>query len=182
MMYMNKMQEMKMLKIVDRPAKALANIQRFDAELRRSPDLQARLGYARAWYAHRDEEGKWCFAPSKFAGYEDIDAKTYLQYAEESDGRRTEAQLQAYFAVVNPATPLHQELKSALFALLARYGKTPSTKMRINVLRPLRKLPSDAGSAEDATKAVVDMMVAVARTLPTSHFQYLREQLEDMSA
>jgi hypothetical protein len=173
------MKEMyEMLQIVDSPGGAVANIRRFEAEVRRNSELQARLGYARAWYAF--EDGKWYFAPSKFAGYQDIDAKAYLE-AEEADGRRTEAQLQAYFAVVDPATPLYQDLKSGLFAFLARYGKSPSTKIRINVLRPVRRLASDTSSTEQANKAVVDLMLAVARTLPTKHFHQLRDQLEDMA-
>jgi len=111
------------------PTRYDADIHKFDVELSRSPDLQARLAYARAWYAHQDESGRWCFGPSKFVGYEGISAKAYLQTAEESDGRRTEAQLQMWFGAVDPASALYQELSTALFALLAKYGKAPSTKM-----------------------------------------------------
>jgi hypothetical protein len=60
------------------------------------------------WYAVKDDKGRWRFAPSKFVGYEGIDAKTYLQAAEESDGRRTEAQLQMWFAAIDPMSELYE--------------------------------------------------------------------------
>src|SRR6266699_3011157 len=123
---------MKMLKMITTPAQAISNIRRFEAELQDNPELQGRLAYVRAWYANKGEDGRWCFAPSKFVGYQDIDGRNYLEHAEESDGRRTEAQLQTSFAVVDRNHPLYEELHSALVAFLARYGKTPSTKARIN--------------------------------------------------
>jgi hypothetical protein len=177
------MKEMKMLKIVTTPAQALANIIKFEQELQHSPDLQERLAYARAWYACQNKTGKWHFGPSKFVGYEGIDAKTYLRNAEkEADGRRTEAQLQMYFYAIDPTTPLHEELSSALVALLAKYGKSPSTKIRINVIRQRRRLTSpEAPTTDDTQNAVVNLMVAVAKTLPTTQFNHLLKQLEDMA-
>jgi len=171
-----------MLKIVTTPAQAFKNMEKFQSEVRRNRDLQSRLAYARAWYAHQDQGGKWLFAPSKFIGYQDIDAKTYLEGAEESDGRRTEAQLHSWFTVVNPATPLHDELSSMLVAFLAQYGKTPSTKMRINVMRERRLLSADTSPVDEAHAAVVTMMIAVAKTLPSKHFENFRSQLEDIWA
>jgi hypothetical protein len=124
----------------------------------------------------------WHFAPSKFVGYQDIDAKSYLRDAEENDGRRTEAQLRLYFRVLEPNTPLHSELNSALFALLARYGKTPSTKMRINVARDRRLISSDVESAAESQNSVVDLMLAVSKTLPPAQFERLVAGLEEISA
>jgi hypothetical protein len=158
------------------PSETVHNICRFEEELRQSPKLQSRLSYARAWYAYADEGGPWYFAPSKFVGYSDVDAETYLRDAEEADGRRSEAQLQLYFAPVRLTTAFGEELYTALFAFLAKYGKAPSTKTRINVLRPVR-VPA---SADDAHDVVVKLIVAVARTLPTAHFNELREQLEGL--
>ncbi len=146
-----------------------------------SPELQGRLAYARAWYAHKEEGGKWFLAPSKFIGYQDIDAETYLDHAEESDGRRTEAQLQMWFKVIEPNDPLHDELNASLVALLAQYGKAPSTKTRINVVRDRRRIGAlDTKSEIEGADAVVNMMVAVAKTLPPQHFQRLRSELEDI--
>ena len=170
-----------MMKIVATPSQALANIHRFEEELPSASGLQDRLAYARSWYADQGKSGKWSFGPSKFIGYENIDAATYLQEAQESDGRRTEAQLQMWFSVVDPKTPLHGELSSALFALLAKYGKTPSTKMRISVRRERLGRLFQITSTDDSRDLVVDMMVAVARTLPTAQFQNLRAQLADLA-
>lgn len=172
-----------MLKIILAPAQAIANIVRFEDELEENGMLQARLAYARAWYAHEDKDGNWCFAPSKFVGYEDMDADTYLQNAEQSDGRRTEAQLQLYFFIVEPTHQLYDELHYALVAFLARYGKTPSMKMRINILRyrgRLRRLGPEPTGAEDNYETVVNSIVAIAKTLPTAHFQKLRGELEEL--
>jgi hypothetical protein len=168
-----------MLQIVSTPAQALNNIRRFEADLKGSPELQARLAYARAWYAAKDDKERWRFGPSKFIGYQDIDVETYLATTEQSDGRRTEAQLQVYFSVVNVEDPLHAELNSALVAFLAKYGKSPSTKTRINVQRQRRSFsPSDnlKGNMGD----LVGLMVAVARRLPEEQFRQLRDQLEDI--
>lgn len=181
---MNKMKDMKMLKMISTSTQAVANILKFEDELERSPELQARLAYARAWYANRDADGEWHFAPSKFVGYEDIDAKTYLHAAEESDGRRTEAQLQQFFKVVDPTDTLHDELNSALVAFLAKFAKTPSTKTRINVrkrgLAALTTKASTKAPVDDSNDRVVEAIVTLARTLPTQHFQQLRERLEDI--
>jgi hypothetical protein len=171
-----------MLKIVSVPAQALANIRKFEDELKGSPELQARLAYARAWYAYKDAGG-WHFGPSKFIGYQDIDAATYLAMAEDTDGRRTEAQLKTFFFTPNSANPLHAELNSALVVFLAKYGKTPSTMARINVARDMRRaFSNDKSEREIAASAVVDLMLAVAKTLPEDHFKQLRNRLEDVWA
>jgi hypothetical protein len=52
--------------------------------------------------------------------------------------------------------------------------------MRINVLRKRRRIQSE-DSSDDAHHTIVNLMVAVAKILPTAHFQHLREQLEDMT-
>ena len=170
-----------MLKMVAVPAQALTNIRRFEVELKESSELQARLAYARAWYADKDDKGQWRFGPSKFIGYQDIDAETYLAAAEDSDGRRTEAQLQNWFRVVDAGNPLQAELNSALVTLLAKYGKAPSTKARISVQRERRRLSFlDGKRNDDTSDLVVDLMVAIARRLPEEQFRGLREQLEEI--
>jgi hypothetical protein len=154
----------------------LANIDRFRSELDGSPELQERLAYARAWYAHRDAKGIWRFGPSKFVGYEGLDAKRYIATAENLNGRRTEAQLRQWFQIVEPNTPLHAELSAALFAFLAKYGKTPSTIMRINVLKPVLDEQPDADQA-DTNDTLVDLLVAVAKSLPPAHLRTLQTRL-----
>ncbi|MGJ5036870.1 MULTISPECIES: hypothetical protein [unclassified Bradyrhizobium] len=169
-----------MLKIVANPSQAKANIRKFETELKRSPDLQARLAYARAWYADKDENGQWHFGPSKFIGYQDIDAKKYLASAEDSDGRRTEAQLQSWFDIVDPQNPLHTEVHSALLAFLAEYGKTPSAMARINVERKRRALPLLNMKSKDNPGALVSLLVEVAACLPEEQFRELRGRLEEI--
>src|SRR5437867_7352836 len=170
-----------MLKIVTTPAQAFANIRTFESELAKSPELRDRLPYARAWYADKDVDGQWHFGPSKFIGHQDIDAALYLKEADQADGRRTEAQLQSYFSVVDAGNPLYAELHSALVSFLAKYGKTPSTKARINAQRPRRRLFLDkteyAGDDD-----LVRLLVAVASKLPEAQLRDLRDQLEDVWA
>ncbi|MDA9506340.1 hypothetical protein XI09_17220 [Bradyrhizobium sp. CCBAU 11386] len=163
-----------MLKMISSPNEAIANIFKFEAEVERSVDLQARLAYARSWYAVKFEDGKWRFGPSKFVGYQDMDAETYLEAAEnnESDGRRTEAQLQAYFMDWGRS----DELNAALVSFLAKFGKKPSTKARIFILRDRRLLTKQPTIDDD----VVTAMAVIARAkLSREQISALVEQLED---
>jgi hypothetical protein len=154
----------------------LLNIARFGAELQKSAALQNRLAYARCWYACQDNEGKWQFGPSKFVGYDGMTADGYIDTAEDRDGRRTEAQLQQWFAAVDPGSKLGSELGSALYRFLANYRKAPSTKMRISVPKKVYETAFGAG-ARDAHDVLVETIVAAAKALPPSHFEKLRAQL-----
>lgn len=167
---------MNIFKIVSSPETVLANIERFGLEVDKSSELQSRLAYARAWYAQQNNRGVWHFGPSKFVGYEGLNAKTYIESAENRDGRRTEAQLQQWFVVVEPASPVYGELRSALFAFLAKYGKTPSTKMRINVTQEVYETASGTEHA-DANDAIIELIVAVTKSLPASHRAKLRARI-----
>jgi hypothetical protein len=164
------------LRIASSPQTVLANIERFGKEVGQSPALQARLAYARAWYADQNSRGEWQFGPSKYVGYDGLDAKQYLKSAEERDGRRTEAQLQQWFTVVDPSSALYTELCSALFTFLAKYGKTPSTKMRLNVLTPVYE-KTFGDKQTDPNDDIVELMVAVAKSLPSSHLAKLRARI-----
>jgi hypothetical protein len=165
------------MKIVTSVTQVVENIVKFEEEVRASRELQARLSYARAWYAMQIND-RWWFAPSKFIGYVGIDATTYIQAAEESDGRRTEAQLQKWFNPVGHGDASHDELYSGLVSFLAQFGKAPSTKVRINVLRAKRS-PFDRTDDDSRHDKIVDLMVAVAKTLPSQQFQNLREKLAE---
>jgi hypothetical protein len=168
-----------MLKIVSSPAQAIANIRKFEQEVAKSTDLQNRLPYARAWYATKDADARWHFGPSKFIGYQDIDAAIYLREADEADGRRTEAQLQSWFSIAVEGNPLHSELYAELVGFLAKYGKTPSTKARINISLGIRRrfLDKPEYSGDDN---LVRLLVAVATKLPEDQLHDLRERLEDV--
>ena len=86
-----KMRLIAMPALASNPSVVSDAIHRFAREVRRSPELAGRLGYARAWYAEQREDGHWRFGPSKFVGYEELDAETYLELSRRGlDGRRTE--------------------------------------------------------------------------------------------
>lgn len=135
------------------------NIERFKAELDGSTDLQRRLAYARAWYAHQAEDGDWLFAPMKFCGYKHMTAK---KYDDRRDGRRAEKQLQSWFTAVPEADQLFQELTEAHTAFLANYGKSPSTAFRVSVTNDFYQSRHDQ-SADDHVLA--NLLIAVASRL-----------------
>jgi hypothetical protein len=114
---------------------ALENVHRFRGELKSEGGkaLQGRLAYARAWYAHQDDAGEWCFGPSKFIGYKGMTTEEYLSEDDTRDGRRTEKQLSHWFTELAVSDPLHQELSDKLAAFLKEFGKEPSRKTRINI-------------------------------------------------
>jgi hypothetical protein len=155
-------------------AGVLSNIAPFGEEVEKSHALQKRLAYARSWYAYQDEEGQWRFGPSKFVGYDRMTAEGYVDTAEDRDGRRTEAQLQQWFTAVNPESELGTQLSSALYGFLARYGKAPSTKMRINVPNKIHETYFRATKTDDPHDILVATLVAAVKTLPRSHFEKLR--------
>ena len=152
-------------------------INRFQVEVRRSPLLASRLAYARAWYACRDDEGRWQFGPSKFVGYEGLTARQYVKLSRKGlDGRRTEAQLQQWHEELDPSSELYQDLSAQLSALLAEYGKAPSRKMRISVPKePRDERPTDSRDRERAL--MLDLIVAFAESLPRSELRALRKRL-----
>jgi len=168
-----------------RPSPALATtlsnvvaaIHRFPREVATSVELANRLAFARAWYAVRSEDDSWTFGPSKFIGYDNLDAETYLSWSAVGlDGRRTEAQLRKWFVPADPSSPTHAELTNALSAFLSRFGKAPSTMMRINVL------PELMDEAKDTSTALLDLIVGVAKTLKPADIRLLSRRLESMSA
>ena len=152
-------------------------IGRFEDEVRRSADLASRLGYARAWYAIGSEDGRWRFGPSKFVGYDGLTAEQYVEFSRRGlDGRKTEAQLKEWFEELDPSTELHERLSEQLSAFLAEYGKAPSRKTRISIPREdhneLLGIGQIGGNAP-----VLELIVAVAETLPRREFVLLRERL-----
>jgi hypothetical protein len=155
----------------------LSNIARFAEEVGKSRALQKRLAYARSWYAYQDEAGHWQFGPSKFIGYDRMTAEGYIDTAEDRDGRRTEAQLQQWFTAVDPVSELGTQLSSALFEFLARYGKAPSTKMRINVPNKIHEAYFRATKTDDPHDILVATLIAAAKTLPQSHLEKLKANL-----
>lgn len=150
--------------IVSSPQSAHGNILRFGSELAKSPDLQSLLAFFRSWYAYKDEKGVWSFAPSKFCGYEGMTGPEYAN-DEPRDGRRSEKQLQKWFTVVPDDLPLFGELNSQLTALLSKYGKPPSSAIRISVTNEyFNQYMARDGDAPNG--AIADLIIAVVRGLP----------------
>lgn len=166
----------KMHKLVSTDQEAIQNVLRFQKEVEDSDALQERLSYARAWYAVRDFAGGWHFAPSKFIGYVGLDAEGYIADSKENDGRRTEMQLAQWSTPIEPGDDLYEELHGLLIYFLAEYAKAPSRKARISVLADLFEDP-EAESETRSKDAIVDLMVAVAKTLPKDQLKRLKASL-----
>ena len=111
-------------------------IRRFGEEIRRSPELARRLSHVRSWYADQDKNGRWHFGPSKFVGYEGLDAEAYLELSNRGlDGRKTEPRLQQWFTELDSSTDLYACLIPQLSAFLTVHGKVPNMGLRINVCK-----------------------------------------------
>ncbi len=162
-----------MSNIVATPAQVVANIKRFPAELNKSADLQSRLAYARAWYAHRDENGDWHFGPSKFIGYRNMTAAEYVN-EDPRDGRQTERKLATWFAELDESDPLHDDLSDQLTTFLAKYGKAPSTATRISVATDVYDGQRPRG---DDDGQLADLLIAVSRKLSRAERIRVRDAL-----
>jgi len=131
---------------------AIENIEHYQKAIEENADIQARVARVWSWYAVRDEaSSRWKFAPSKFIGYRDADARKYLAesgFDGELDGRITERVLAEWFDSPPRDSQLERELVDALRAFLARFGKAPGARARINIPReslPItRRRPIDA--------------------------------------
>jgi hypothetical protein len=143
---------------------ALHSIGRFAGELKGSLELQRRLAYVRAWYAHQNDDGVWRFAPSKFCGYKDMTAEEYIN-DDPRDGRQTEKQLHSWFTQLDDTDPLYLELSEKLTTFLDGYGKLPSAAYRINVTNDFLESRVDTGDTA-AERAVADLLILVGQRLP----------------
>ncbi len=132
----------------------------FGRELRRSPDLAARLAYSRAWVAIK-ADGEWHYAFSRWAGHRGLDAATYLAASETLDGRRSDAALAAFFApVVDPKR--HDKHMRRLRELFLRHGQGQAPNART---RFLEIAVAEPGQEKSEEKQLVDLLEAVYRNL-----------------
>ena len=124
--------------LIDNRDQAIMNISRYQTELRENPRLAARMKQVHAWYAVCSDDSDWLFAPSKFVGYAENSADTYLSRADVRDGGRTEAILKRWFDIVPPSSRRHTELDNALRKFLNEYGHSgPRKGARICVLKEI---------------------------------------------
>ena len=114
--------------LVDSLDKVIENIARYHKEVGRERRLVGRMKMVRAWYADRENDGKWLFGPSKFVGYASCTAEAYLSKTEKLDTYRSEAVLREWFDIVPSASPLEAELADALRKFLNAYGHSGPRK------------------------------------------------------
>lgn len=141
------------------------NIRHYAASGDEMADLMA---FSRAWYALRTDDG-WLLGPSKFIGYEGMDAETYLRERNQGlDGRATERVLEQWSDPIKHGHPQYDELRAALAALFAHHGKTPNTLARISIVRtdgaPAQATPPDE---------LVNLLTVVYRRLPATQDEFV---------
>ena len=159
------------LLLAQTPDDVTVSVSKFSAELKRSPELQDRLSYARAWYAMKQDD-EWVFAPSKWAGYRHMTAKAYLGNSQTSmDGRKTEKHLQQWFMPLDDQSPKYAELHYELAEFLAEYGKQPSA------VAESFKFISGAASDEKPEDHLVPLLIAMIKTLDSSQQARIRKAL-----
>ncbi|WP_139201638.1 hypothetical protein [Gemmobacter aquatilis] len=159
-----------MARLVTNRQEAVDMIHKFQNEAR---SIEDRLSHVRAWYACKDHSGKWLFGASKFIGYHEMDAATFLDPDNGLDGRKTEKQLQEWFDEVPTTSALSGTLHEKLASYLDTFGKVPSRVARINVLRE----PQASDTNADLHQKLVDMILLVARTLPDDQRRHLKQRM-----
>ena len=138
---------------------AVENIRSFARELHSSSQLQDRLSYARSWYVLEDGKKSYCFAPSKWAGYSGMTARTYVQHAATGmDGRKTESRLRKWSVPIDPPSRRYNELYDELVAFLMQYGKQPSSETRISIIE-------NPGVDLEEDDSLVELIIRVGKKL-----------------
>jgi len=148
------------MKLITSSDQLIQNIRKYTASAEELAELMA---YSRAWYALRSGEN-WLLAPSKFIGYEGMDAEIYRrERSTQLDGRATEKVLERWSDLIEQGHPQYDELHAALATLFAHQGKTPNTLARISIVR------SDGASAQVAPPdELVNLLAAVYARLPAT--------------
>jgi hypothetical protein len=119
--------------------KLITSLEQIEANIRRyaasGDELAGLMAYGHAWYAWRTE-GRWLLGPSKFIGYEGMDAETYRRSNNKGlDGRVTEKVLRQWADPIGQGHPQYDELHTALASFLTHHGKTPNTLAHISIVR-----------------------------------------------
>ena len=164
---------MEPIRVATKPEHVVKSIKSFQVQVRSREgdnELARTLSHFRAWYAIEDA-GKWIFGPSKFVGYVNLTAETYIATAANLNGRQTEAALKPWFVQVLDG-PRHEELREKLHAFLAEFGKQPSRAMRLSVLRDEETSPS-----RDQGSDVAGALLILYRELPENARHEFRRRL-----
>lgn len=109
--------------------------------------LVENIPYYRAWYCNFDENtGQNIFAPSKYIGYQEMNAECYALYNRTGlDGRKTEGVLATWFETIDASHPQYAELYKEFCAFCKKFEKTPNSLFRLNII----KKPVQADELED---------------------------------
>jgi uncharacterized protein (DUF433 family) len=139
-------------KIATGREQVIENIKNYGNSVNRYPGLAKRIRQHPAWYAvHVD--GKWMFGPSKFIGYAEANAESYLRSYHRKDGRETEPALKQWFEEVPPDSPLWKVLHRAFNEFASQFGKSAKKTWRVSILKP--KPDEGLVAAQGHTKAEV---------------------------
>ncbi|HCE2668629.1 TPA: hypothetical protein NGU48_000591 [Vibrio parahaemolyticus] len=98
-------------------------------------NLVNNIPHYRAWYCFFDEDcNDYIFAPSKYIGYSEIDAKTYAEYNRNGlDGRKTESVLSTWYETMSDSHQDYEKLCEKLREFCVKFEKKPNSLFRINV-------------------------------------------------
>ncbi len=168
-----------MSKLVTSLEAALSGIRTLNKSLEGHPELADRLGQAHAYYVLEQPGCEPLFGFSKFVGYENMTPEMYLNdYKKTLDGRNTEHALSKWFEEVRPTSPAYKKLFASLADWLSEYGKRPRggkrQQVRLMVVRPEYR-DDDQATTED--RRLLNLLIAVADTLPTTQRHELRAAL-----
>ena len=144
---------------------AIGNILRYQAALedgQRGAQLRKLMSRVHAWYATRPDRGRWLFAPSKFVGYAENTAESYLREQDTRDGGKTERILRQWFHVVQPGSPRADALDRALRDFLRSHGHSgPRKGARICV--PAEVLDDLADTPDISVRIGIDPAICGGR-------------------
>ncbi|AWI83035.1 hypothetical protein CEW88_04780 [Alloyangia pacifica] len=160
------------MRVVTNAEQVLSNIARLQTELEKSQELADRLGFVHAWYVDTRKPEDPQFGFSKFAGYQDLDAETYLRNYKDLDGRNTEWVLKDFFEELRPGTSDYSHYHKQLTEWLAMLGRAPRKKVRLMVLKPEFR-----GETEAEDRRLLELLSVVAGMLPPHQRQELRDKL-----
>ncbi len=100
--------------------------------------LVKNIPHYRAWYSVYDPNtDSYIFAPSKYIGYNGIDAITYSEKYTELDGRQTENVLSTWYETISKDHEKYDLLSKQLREFCTAFDKVPNSLFRINI--PLNK-------------------------------------------
>jgi hypothetical protein len=138
-------------------------IQRIADYQKEAKQMSEIMPFNRAWYALQHADG-WLFGPSKFVGYENLTANDYEIFKRKDretgglDGRVTEGVLQRWSELIEEGHPKYAELRSALDAFCAQFGKKPNSLARVSIVRTERDDTYEDNRLQDD---LVTLMAAV---------------------